>query len=163
MILDASVAAKWFLLDEDLVDEARAIRDGILDDRLHLTAPAVLWSEVAQTVVKAVRRGRLDRILARPIAHAISEVRPLVASVEFEPEETVVTAFRTDLNAYDAQYLSLGASRGVSVLTADRRMLEQGRAHGYDVAWLGDVTLRDGVLVDTPQGYKDEGVTLPDE
>jgi hypothetical protein len=33
-------------------------------------------------------------------------------------------------------------------------MLEQGRAHGYDVAWLGDVTLRDGVLVDTPQGYQ---------
>jgi hypothetical protein len=26
--------------------------------------------------------------------------------------------------------------------------------YGYDVVWLGDVTLRDGVLVDTPQGYR---------
>jgi predicted nucleic acid-binding protein len=153
VILDASVAAKWFLLDEDLMDEARVIRDGILDDRLHLTAPAVLWSELAQSVVKAVRRGRLDRVLARPIANAIREMRPLVVAVELDPVDTVVSAVRTDLNAYDAQYLSLGASHGVSVLTADRRMLEQGRAHGYDVVWLGDITLRDGVLVDTPQGY----------
>jgi hypothetical protein len=27
----------------------------------------------------------------------------------------------------------------------------------------GDITLRDGVLVDTPQGYQDQGVTLPYE
>jgi hypothetical protein len=71
-----------------------------------------------------------------------------------DPAETVLTAVETDLNAYDAQYLSLGAGHGVSVLTADRRMLDQGREHGYDVVWLGDVTLRDGVLVDTPQGYQ---------
>ena len=45
-------------------------------------------------------------------------------------------------------------SRNRRVITADRRMLERGRAHGYDVVWLGDVTLRDGVLVDTPQGYQ---------
>jgi len=148
------VAVKWFLLDEDLIDEARVIRDGILDDRLRLTAPAVLWSEVTQSLVKAVRRGRLDRTAARTIAHAIAEVSPLVAAVELDPVETVLTAFRTDLNAYDAQYLSLGSNQGVSVLTADLRMLEQGRAHGYDVVWLGDVTLRDGVLTDTPQGYQ---------
>jgi predicted nucleic acid-binding protein len=153
MILDASVAVKWFLLDEELIQEARAIRDGILDDRLRLTAPAVLWSEVAHSVVKAVRRGRLDHTLARPIAQAIAEVKPLIGSAELDPVDTVVTAFRTDLSAYDAQYLAVGASHGVSVLTADVRMLEQGRAHGYDVVWLGDVTLRDGVLVDTPQGY----------
>ena len=137
-------------IDEELLHEARIIRDGILDDRLHLAAPAVLWSEVAQSVVKAVRRGRLDRMLARPIANAISEMRPLVTAVEFDPVETVATAFRTNLNAYAAQYLSLGADRGVSVLTADRRLFEQGRAHGYDVVWLGDIALRDGVLVDTP-------------
>jgi predicted nucleic acid-binding protein len=154
LILDASVAVKWFLLDEDLIEEARTIRDALLDDQLRLTAPTVLWSEVTQSVVKAVRRGRLDRKAARSIAYAIAEVRPLLAAVDLDPVGTVLTAVETDLNAYDAQYLSLGAGHGVSVLTADRRMLDQGRAHGYDVVWLGDVTLRDGVLVDTPQGYQ---------
>jgi predicted nucleic acid-binding protein len=154
VILDASVAVKWFLLDEELIKEARVVRDGILDDRLRLNAPAVLWSEVAQSVVRAVRRGRLDRTFARPIAQAIAEVKPLIGAVELDPVDTVVTALQTELNAYDAQYLSLGASQGVSVLTADVRMLQQGRAHGYDVVWLGDVALRDGALVDTPQGYQ---------
>lgn len=154
MILDASVAVKWFLLDEELIDEARVIRDEILADRARLSAPAVLWSEVANSVVKAVRRGRLDPNGARAISHAISDIRPLVAAVELDPVTTVATALRTDLGAYDAQYLALGSLHDVSVLTADQRMLERGRAHGYDVVWLGDVTLRDGVLTDTPQGYQ---------
>ena len=154
MIVDASVVVKWFLLDERHTQEARAIRDGILDDRLHLAAPTVLWSEVAHSVAKAVRRGRLDSRLVSPIAQAMAEMRPLIGSADLDPVETVAAALQTDLSAYDAQYLALGVSQGVAVLTADARMLERGRAHGYDVVWLGDITLRDGVLVDTPQGYQ---------
>jgi hypothetical protein len=60
----------------------------------------------------------------------------------------------TGVSAYDAQYLHLGLHLDEKVLTADRRMFELGREYGYDVVWLGDVTLRDGVLVDTPQGYQ---------
>ncbi len=40
-----------------------------------------------------------------------------------------------------------------SIITADRRMVERGREHGYDIAWLGDISIVNGVLVDTPPEY----------
>lgn len=153
MILDASVATRWFLLDEDLMAEALAIRELMLDGRVRLVGPVVLWSEVAHAVVRAARRGRLDRTATATMTQAMRDVEPLVESIDVDTRDTVRTALLVDVSAYDAQYLALGAHLGSPVITADRRLFERGRAHGYDVAWLGDISTEDGVLVDTPQGY----------
>ena len=153
MILDASVAAKWFLPGEDLVDQARAVRQVMLDRSVALAAPIVLWSELANAVVRAVRRGRIDYGDAISIAAEVSTVRPLIERVDLDDHVTIHTALTVGLNAYDAHYLASAVRRGSAVLTADRRMFERCQEHGYAVVWLGDVTLRDGVLVDTPQGY----------
>jgi predicted nucleic acid-binding protein len=154
MIVDASVAAKWFLPNETLDSEARLVRDEALDDRVRLTAPAIVWPEVAHAIVGAVRKKRVDAETAREISARFPRLRRLVDLAEVDPEEAVRRALTAGVGAYDAQYLVLTAKLGQTLLTADRPLLERGRAHGYDVVWLGDVTLRDGVLVDTPQGYQ---------
>lgn len=154
MILDASVAAKWFLPNEQLDEQAQLIRELMLDDRLRVSAPSILWSEVAHAVVGAVRRKRFDETEARSLSARFASVRPVVDLAEIDPEEAVHRALSTGVGAYDAQYLILARRLGASVITADRRLQERGRAHGYDVVWLGDVSLRDGVLTDTPQGYQ---------
>ena len=163
MIVDASVAAKWFLPEEDLELEARLVRDAVLDERIRANAPTILWSEVADAIVGAVRQKRFDGEQARDVSARFRRLRASVELTDVDVEDAVDRALRVGIGAYDAQYLSLAAMLDQSIMTADRRMLEQGRAHGYDVVWLGDVTLRDGVLVDTPQGYQDEGVTLAHE
>jgi predicted nucleic acid-binding protein len=154
MILDASVAAKWFLPGETFMDEARAIRRAMLDRTIALAAPIVLWSELSNAVVRAVRRGRIDYARAISVASELSEVRPLIEPIDLDGHATIRTALTTGLNAYDAQYLVSAVQRDLSVLTADRRMLERCREHGFEAVWLGDIALRDGVLVDTPQGYQ---------
>ncbi len=154
MIVDASVAAKWFLPSETLDSEARLVRDEALDDRVRLTAPAIVWPEVAHAIVGAVRKKRVDAETAREISARFPRLRRLVDLAEVDPEEAVRRALTVGVGAYDAQYLVLTAKLGQTLLTADRPLLERGRAHGYDVVWLGDVTLRHGALVDTPQGYQ---------
>jgi predicted nucleic acid-binding protein len=136
------------------MEEARAVRQAMLDRSIALAAPGVMWSELANAVVRAVRRGRIDYARAISVASEVVEVQPLVESVDLDGHATIRTALTTGLNAYDAQYLTAGARRALSVLTADRRMFDRCREHGYDVTWLGDITLRDGVLIDTPQGYQ---------
>jgi predicted nucleic acid-binding protein len=153
MILDASVAAKWFLPDEALAREASLVRDAMLDDRIRLVAPTILWSEVADAIVGAVRRKRFDHDGARSLSARFASVRPVVELAEVDPDDAVRGALKAGVGAYDAQYLILTARLGQSLLTADRRLLERGRDHGYDVVWLGDVSVQDGVLVDTPGGY----------
>jgi predicted nucleic acid-binding protein len=48
-VLDASVAAKWFLprAHETLVDEALALLSDYAADRISLMAPDLLWPEFA--------------------------------------------------------------------------------------------------------------------
>jgi predicted nucleic acid-binding protein len=154
MILDASVAAKWFLSDEMLLVEARALRDALLSERIRLSAPPAIWTEVAIGLVRAARRRRMDPSDALLLADQAREVSRLVDDIVVEPREIVRTALEVGIGAYDAEYLAAARQMASSVITADRGMFERGRAHGYDVVWLGDVTLREGVLIDTPQGYQ---------
>jgi predicted nucleic acid-binding protein len=154
MIVDASVAAKWFLPEEDFESEAQLVRDALLDERIKGSAPSILWSEVAHAIVGAVRQGRFDKDQARSVSARFHRLRLAVGLTDVDAEDAVDRALKVGIGAYDAQYLSLSAALDQSVITADRRLFERGRAHGYDVVWLGDVALRDGVLVDTPQGYQ---------
>lgn len=154
MIVDASVAAKWFLPDETLDSEARLVRDEAIGNRLRLAAPSILWPEVAHAIVGAVRRKRFDEEVAREVSARFPRLRRLVDLAEVDLDDAVHRALKVGVGAYDAQYLILTAKLGQTLLTADRRLIERGIANGYDVVWLGDVTLRDGVLVDTPQGYQ---------
>lgn len=58
LVLDASVAAKWVLVEED-TDKARAIFDAFTARRIALLAPQILPAEVASTLWKRVMRGLL--------------------------------------------------------------------------------------------------------
>lgn len=150
MILDASVAVKWFLLDEALLTEAMVVRTAMLQQRVRLSAPSIMRAELAHAVIRAVRRDRLQPDRARELADEILDVVELVEAVAVDPRGTITTALRVGVGAYDAQYLDLGARLASTVITADRRLWERGRAHGYDLTWLGDISIVDGVLVDTP-------------
>lgn len=140
VILDASVAAKWFLLDEDLVPEAKAVRTSMLQQRVGMIAPPILWTELAHAVIRAVRRDRLQHDEARALADEMEDVRALVQAVEVDLHDTIRTALLVGVGAYDAQYLALGARTASTVITADRSMWERGRASGYEVTWLGDMS-----------------------
>jgi predicted nucleic acid-binding protein len=154
VIVDASVAAKWFVRDEDLRVEALAVRDAALDERIRLAAPAIIWTEVANAIVRAARRERIARDRVSALKDKVQVVHRLVDGIAVDPGEIIATALEVGIGAHDATYLAAARQAGSSVITADVGMLEHGRAHGYDVVWLGDVTLRDGVPVDTPQGYQ---------
>jgi predicted nucleic acid-binding protein len=154
MIVDASVAAKWFLPEEEFESEAQLVRDALLDARIKGLAPSILWSEVAHAIVGAVRQGRLDEDAARGVSARFHRLETAVELANVTAEEAVNRALRVGIGAYDAKYLALSGEREQTMITADRRLFERGRAHGYDVVWLGDIALRDGVLVDTPQGYQ---------
>lgn len=151
MILDSSVAVKWFLPDEEDVAEAIRLRSAALAQTVDLVAPDIIWAEVCQGLVRAVRRGRVDRDAARAVVDDLIEVRPLVTDSAVDLRDAMRVALTVGVSAYDAQYLALGARLGQPVITADRRMLEQGREHGYEVVSLGDLT---GRAADTPQGYR---------
>lgn len=123
LVIDASVAAKWFLPEPD-ADKARAL----LQPRRRLIAPDLLWIEIAQVGWKLARRGLLDPSEAE---HIVQDMQ--IFPVEpFDSQPLLPAAMRLaleyDRTVYDCLYLALALAADGVLITADRRLLSAFKA-----------------------------------
>lgn len=124
LVVDASVALKWFLDDEPQLNEASAV----LDSGEALIAPDLVIAEVCNAAWRGVRVGRLSPEQARIIAKSVpSFFAALVAGSELA-ERTMSIASQLDHAVYDCFYLALAEARDLPLVTADVRLL--GRLSG---------------------------------
>lgn len=137
--LDASVAVKWLLRDEDHVTHALALRTAIIAHDLAVTVPPNFPIEVAHALVRAVRRGRFD---PGDLDRGIQAIMDLDFELDARPEIAIGAArlaHRLGTSAHDAAYLVVANARGATFVTADRALRDAGLAAGFDVAWLADL------------------------
>ncbi len=114
MVIDASVAVKWFL-DEAGSREARTL----LEDGRPLIAPSCLFLEVTHVIWGAVRRGRTTPDALRDVPGLLSRIFP-----EPVPDLSVLADAaelmrRHDHPVYDCVYLALAARSAAPLVTAD--------------------------------------------
>ena len=137
-VLDASVAAKWYLpaSGEPLAAEARALFRGHTAGRMEMFAPDLLWPELGNVLWKAVRLGRMTAPAARQSIRTFEQIsihilpsRPLIADA-FE----IAHAFGRSV--YDCIYVALAVSIDAPLVTADER-LANALAARFPVRWLG--------------------------
>jgi predicted nucleic acid-binding protein len=119
LVLDASVALKWFLA-EDNREEAR----GLLAGQEPLVAPDLIVPEVLNGAWKAVRRN----LIPAAQVETIPRVLPgcffrLVPSSELA-ERALIIATALNHPVYDCFYLAAAESEGVILVTADTRLLK---------------------------------------
>jgi predicted nucleic acid-binding protein len=139
-VVDASVAAKWFLpaAGETLTDEALELLYRYTTGQIRLIVPDVFWAEFANTLWKAVRRGRWAKDAAdAAIAAMKNRNLPTVPSLELlEAAFAIANAFQRTV--YDSLYVALAISSRAQLLTADER-LAHALAASLPVKWLGSV------------------------
>jgi predicted nucleic acid-binding protein len=140
LVVDASVALKWALNDEEAVDQAVALRDDGLRGFFRMVAPG-LWSyEVANGLFVAARRKRLtfaEGARALPSLHALG-----VQFAEPEPGDAFAFAHKYGIAVYDAAYLALAARLEAELWTGDRKLYETTAAANVPwVRWIADYSL----------------------
>jgi predicted nucleic acid-binding protein len=117
LIVDASVAIKWFI-DEPGSDLARRLWRGEPD----LFAPDLIVAEVCNAAWRKVRLGQSDPIQAKEIAarlrHGVLELRPTAPLAS----RAIELALDLDHPVYDCFYLALAEAENVGFVTADRRL-----------------------------------------
>lgn len=128
LVLDASITLSWFFRDER---EPLAIA-ALTHVREYGALVPPLWNvEVAHTLVKAERRGRIDQ---EQTAKVIEYLRALPIVVEIGGEAPafpqVTLARKFELSAYDATYLDLAIRLGVSLATRDDKLAAAAGALG---------------------------------
>jgi len=139
-ILDASVAAKWFLPSrgEPLVQEALTLLERYSQGRIELYVPDLFWPELGNVFWKATRLGRL------PIEAAEEAITSLLKlNIPTSPsgpllQDAFTIAVHFQRSVYDAVYVALAALTNRMLVTADER-LAHAMAAQFPVRWLGAI------------------------
>ena len=126
VVLDASVAAKFFLI-EDGSELARSLEHGY-----ELSAPELILAELCNLFWKRIRRDDLTVADAQAALDRLPMVLDLVGLEEIAPMAVELSAM-LDHPAYDCFYLSLAFQQARPLLTADAKLEALVQTAGIEV------------------------------
>jgi predicted nucleic acid-binding protein len=138
LVIDASVALKWRLRDEEATSQADALLEDFLAGKLELLTPTLFDYEIANALQVAVTRQRLSEPDA---AAALADfAQYAIARYDFTgiASLTFHVSGQYQRSAYDSAYLALAQAQGVWLVTGDKRLFNAvGHVLSW-VKWLGD-------------------------
>jgi predicted nucleic acid-binding protein len=117
MIVDASVAIKWLVPEEDSELATQLL---LIDG---LTAPELIAAEMANAIWKKQRKGEFTGVPESlgTILRALDVLEPLAPLAHRAAE----IAIELDHPAYDCFYLALAEATGERIVTADQRLMNK--------------------------------------
>jgi predicted nucleic acid-binding protein len=140
VVVDASVAVKWFLPEngEAFADQALALLDKYDRKEVQFVVPDLFYAEIASAIWKAIRVGRISRAFG-------DQALVLLTQREFATVPSLKLldkAFQiaTDhaRSVYDSLYVALAVQTNSQLITADER-LANSLAARFPVKWLGAI------------------------
>lgn len=119
LVVDASVAAKWFLPEPDAPAALR-----LMDGRRRLVAPDLIRAEVGNILWKLHARRLLSADEASEIiGHFLSVPLEIYDSTSLLANALEI-AMATGRTVYDSLYLALAVALDAKVITADQRWVD---------------------------------------
>jgi predicted nucleic acid-binding protein len=137
-VLDASVALKWQLNDEECVSQAVALRDDALKHSAEICVPTLWLYEIINGLVMASRRGRFP---SAEVSQAMSDLLAVGISMRTpDPQRVSALALAHEITAYDSAYLALAEQEGCDLWTGDLSLYRAVSKKLRWVRWIGDYT-----------------------
>ncbi|KQP18126.1 type II toxin-antitoxin system VapC family toxin [Pseudorhodoferax sp. Leaf267] len=121
VVVDASVAAAWFLPDEATLFTEAALELSVTSD---VWVPALWMLEIGNLFISAQRRKRITAVQRQELVQAAAALR---LRVDREPVDMVALdalAAQHGLTTYDATYLELAVRRSLPLATLDAALLK---------------------------------------
>lgn len=143
VVVDASVAVKWFAEEEDSERAALLLRG---DDALH--GPHLLASEVGSALWRKVLRGELEVGMASARLASLARMPITWHADETLAAECLRLSLAFDRSVHDCLYLALAYRLGARLITADLRF-----ANALAAADEGSTVLK---LRDYPQALAEQ-------
>ena len=140
IVLDASVAVKWFLPEkvETMATEALALLDRSGRNEIQIIVPDLFWVEFASVLWKAIRRGNFPKDSADAALASLKRFDfPTISSLNLL-DDAFQIATDYGRTVYDCLYVALAVQSNSQLITADER-LANSLAGRFPVKWLGTI------------------------
>jgi predicted nucleic acid-binding protein len=138
VVVDASVAAKWFLPEngEALMDQAAALLDQYDRREIQFVVPDLFYVEIASAIWKAVRVGRVSRAFGDQALVLLTQREfATIPSLKLLDGAFQIAA-EYGRTVYESLYVALAVQTKSQLITADERLANSLAAH-FPVKWLG--------------------------
>ena len=138
IVIDASVAAKWFLpaAGEPLSEVAAELLQRYVRDEVRFLVPDLFWAELANVLWKAARQGRCTKAAAQQAVTAMQKRNLPTVPSQMLLDQALALAIAFDRSVYDCLYVVLALQSKTHLVTADER-LANALAARFPVKWLG--------------------------
>lgn len=135
-IVDASVAAKWFVEEEYSPDAL-----SVLGDNAQLHAPDFMLLEMDRIITKWIRSGAIVLDEGCDIRGALRQYPVQLHSFPSFLDSAFAIASQTGQSVYDSLYVALAALLKGKMVTANRRLYEALKSSPFkkSVVWIGDI------------------------
>jgi len=120
-VLDASVALKWVLNEQDIA-RSRLLREEFESFGVELIAPDLFYTEIAHALSKGYRGDRLTKEEAEAYMDDLLTSPPELVPCKLLLPRAFGITMVTRTGVYDALYMALAEMEDVPVVTADKRM-----------------------------------------
>jgi len=115
LVVDASVAFKWFLSDEPDAGQALAV----VHEGTALIAPDFLIAEVCNAAWRSARLGRISNAQVTEIATSLPRFFDVLVSAAGLASRAVAIAAQLDHPVFDCLYLALAEAEHAGLVTAE--------------------------------------------
>ncbi|MFI4973368.1 MAG: type II toxin-antitoxin system VapC family toxin [Caulobacterales bacterium] len=123
VIVDASVAMKWLLVEEGSESANQLIMDEML------AAPDLLFIECANVLRTKTRNGALARESARAALATLDAIPIRTLPIRPHVAAAHSIALELDRSAYDSLYLAVALAERGTLVTADVKFANAAQAH----------------------------------
>ena len=138
VVIDASVALKWRLRDEEATQQADALLEDFLAGKLMLFTPTLFDYEIANALRVAVTRQRLSESDAAAALADFAQYTIIRYDFSSIASRTFDLSGQHQRSAYDSAYMALAQAQGLWFFTGDKRLFNAvGKTLAW-VKWLGD-------------------------
>ena len=127
-VVDASIVVKWVLSGEPYEENSARLKKDYLSGIINLSAPSFVVQEVANSLWKAITRGRILPEDAQEALRVLQGMRIDLHELNWiEISEALNIAGKLNLAIYDASYLLLSEKLKTQVVTADDELYQKAR------------------------------------
>ncbi|MEM9092597.1 MAG: type II toxin-antitoxin system VapC family toxin [Cyanobacteria bacterium P01_F01_bin.53] len=137
MIIDASIAVKWFLSEQDSSTATALLNEGI-----DFTAPTLIKTEVSAAITKSARMKRIDDETAQTLcAGWFEELKSGTVRLDSQEQDdhmAVNMSIALGHPVQDCLYLAIAKRLSKKLITTDKKLIEKAPLAEVDVKTLDD-------------------------
>lgn len=140
LVVDASVALKWFLADEEYRDQALEILKQVQAHQVTLQLPSLWLYEAVNGLRSAVLKNRIDETTAKNHTLRVEQLGFELQEMNLLMSLAIEFAFDYGLSVYDATYVALANFHDCDLVTGDERLYNQLKDELTFVRWIKNYT-----------------------